>query len=321
MSEQKASLIFIPLPVISHLLSTIKMAKLLADADHRLSITVLILKQQSPDNKIASYITNSPDSQITFIEVESPEAKSTGLFFDSHKGPIKATVAAVTGGEKLAGLFVDVLCISLIDVAAELGAPAFVFFTCGSAILGLMFHLQGLMSRRGHDQGLAEYKDSDAEVSVSTYVNPVPAKVWPGTVFQRDGGFYVLTSKLREASGIVVNTFLEIEPHAIEALAGDGGIPAVYPVGPLLQDDTDDGGRERAEILLWLDEQPDSSVVFLCFGTHGCFGEDQVKEIAVALERSGQRFLWSLRKPPPRGTAESVGEYENPGEVLPEGFL
>jgi len=46
-----------------------------------------------------------------------------------------------------------------------------------------------------------------------------------------------------------------------------------------------------------------------------------VKEIAVAIERSGQRFLWSLRRPPPKGKMEYPKEYENPEEVLPEGFL
>ncbi|KAL0444559.1 UNVERIFIED_CONTAM: UDP-glycosyltransferase 71E1 [Sesamum latifolium] len=71
----------------------------------------------------------------------------------------------------------------------------------------------------------------------------------------------------------------------------------------------------------WLDRQPDSSVVFLCFGTHGCLEGDQVKEIAVALENSGHRFLWSLRKPPPKEKVAFPGEYENSEEVLPEGFL
>ncbi|CAN1179117.1 UDP-glycosyltransferase 71A15 [Linum perenne] len=45
----------------------------------------------------------------------------------------------------------------------------------------------------------------------------------------------------------------------------------------------------------------------------GAFGREQVREIAHALERSGERFLWSLRRP--------TGEYDDFGEVLPEGFL
>ncbi|KAL4369500.1 hypothetical protein GQ457_05G005040 [Hibiscus cannabinus] len=68
----------------------------------------------------------------------------------------------------------------------------------------------------------------------------------------------------------------------------------------------------------WLDQQPRSSVVFLCFGSLGCFGADQVKEIAYALEQSGHRFLWSLRQP---AEVFSWNDYEKVPEVLPEGFL
>ncbi|XP_031278140.1 UDP-glycosyltransferase 71A15-like isoform X2 [Pistacia vera] len=71
----------------------------------------------------------------------------------------------------------------------------------------------------------------------------------------------------------------------------------------------------------WLDDQPPSSVVFLCFGSMGSFDEDQVKEIACALEQSGHRFLWSLRQPPPKGQFPIPSDYTNPTNVLPKGFL
>ncbi|KAF2319813.1 hypothetical protein GH714_019272 [Hevea brasiliensis] len=71
----------------------------------------------------------------------------------------------------------------------------------------------------------------------------------------------------------------------------------------------------------WLDDQPVASVVFLCFGSMGCFDEDQLKEIACALEHSEYRFLWSVRRPPPPDKLASPTDYEDPLEVLPEGFL
>ncbi|KAE8703902.1 UDP-glycosyltransferase 71B2 [Hibiscus syriacus] len=73
----------------------------------------------------------------------------------------------------------------------------------------------------------------------------------------------------------------------------------------------------------WLDEQPPSSVVFLCFGSAGSFSTDQVKEIAYALEQSGHRFLWSLRRSGKQASdmARSPTDYENVVEMLPEGFL
>lgn len=73
-------------------------------------------------------------------------------------------------------------------------------------------------------------------------------------------------------------------------------------------------------IMKWLDDQPPSSVVFLCFGSGGSFTVEQVKEIAYALENSGCRFLWTLRQPPQKD-ARLPGDYEIFEEVLPEGFL
>ncbi|KAJ0594815.1 putative anthocyanidin 3-O-glucosyltransferase [Helianthus annuus] len=67
--------------------------------------------------------------------------------------------------------------------------------------------------------------------------------------------------------------------------------------------------------------QPPASVVLLCFGSMGSFDEVQVKEIARALEQSGHRFVWSLRRPPSNGTTKVPSDYEDPGVVLPEGFL
>ncbi|KAJ0088976.1 hypothetical protein Patl1_33205 [Pistacia atlantica] len=53
----------------------------------------------------------------------------------------------------------------------------------------------------------------------------------------------------------------------------------------------------------------------------GSFNEDQVKEIACALEQSGHRFLWSLRQPPPKGQFATPSDYTNPTDVLPKRFL
>ncbi|KAL8478185.1 hypothetical protein ACS0TY_030176 [Phlomoides rotata] len=210
----------------------------------------------------------------------------------------------------------------MIDLAKELGAPSYVFFTCGAATLGLMFRLQSL--RDDEHQDPSEYENSNAAVSIPAFVHPVPARVLPSPVFDSGNGFLDIAKKLREARGIVVNTFLEFEPHAIMSLSSDEKIPPVYPVGPMIQDErkeSDEREEKGHEIIGWLDQQPNDSVVFLCFGTGGCFGGDQVKQIATGLENSGLRFLWSLRKPPPKGELGFPMEFENLDEVLPGGFL
>ncbi|KAK4437412.1 UDP-glucose flavonoid 3-O-glucosyltransferase 6 [Sesamum alatum] len=336
MSEDQkvTSLVFIPFPIMSHLATAVKTAKLLADRDDRLSITVLAMKLPI-DTLISSYTKNSPDARVKIVELPEDEPtfselmKSSKNFFfryiESQKDTVRDAVVEITKSSRssrIAGIVIDMFCTPMIDVANELGVPTYMFFSSGSATLGLMFHLQSLRDDSNVD--VMEYQDSDAEISVPTFVNPVPATVWPSPVFDKDSGFLDFARRFRETKGIMVNTFLEFETHQIRSLSDDKKIPPVYPVGPILQADADETDQEKqkhGEIMGWLDRQPDLSVVFLCFGTHGCLDGDQVKEIAVALENSGDRFLWSLRKPPPEEKIVFLGDYENPEEVLPKGFL
>uniref|UniRef100_A0A803MCP0 UDP-glycosyltransferases domain-containing protein n=1 Tax=Chenopodium quinoa TaxID=63459 RepID=A0A803MCP0_CHEQI len=73
--------------------------------------------------------------------------------------------------------------------------------------------------------------------------------------------------------------------------------------------------------MAWLDKQPLSSVVFLCFRSMGGFEADQIQEIANGLDRSGYQFLWSLPRSAPKGNLGSSIENDNLNEVLPEGFM
>ncbi|KAI6698805.1 hypothetical protein NL676_018924 [Syzygium grande] len=90
-------------------------------------------------------------------------------------------------------------------------------------------------------------------------------------------------------------------------------------MGPILKIKVE--SKKGFDIPDWLNQQPDASVVFLCFGSHGSFNEDQAKEIARALERSKYFFLWSLRWPPAKGKLEASRGYTDLAEALPEGFL
>lgn len=186
-----------------------------------------------------------------------------------------------------------------------------------------MLHLQAKYDDEEYD--VTELKDSDLMLSIPSYVKPVLAKFLPLVLFDKQGWsktFIDLARKYRESKGIIINTFQELESHGIKFLIkGDPNIPPVFPVGPILNLNNTKNDGKTTEIMAWLDNQPKSSVIFLCFGSMGSFGEEQVKEIAVALERSEHRFLWSLRHPPSKEAMRLPKEYENFKEVLPEGFL
>ncbi|KAF8408583.1 hypothetical protein HHK36_004646 [Tetracentron sinense] len=331
---EKTELVFIPIPVIGHLVSTVELAKLLIHRDNRFSITVLIMKPPFAST-IASYIesiaASSSTTGIRFLDLtqvdppspeifKSPEA-FISAFIENHKPQVKHTITNLIESHsvRLAGLVLDLFCVTMIDVANELGVPSFIYVPAGAAFLGLMLHLPSL-----HHQIITDFKDSDTDFTIPAFSNPVPPPVLPSVILTKnsDGydSFLKIGRRFKETAGIIVNTFAELEPNAVNSfLAEEGQIPTVYPVGPLL----DLRGQTQSPsdpITNWLDKQPPSSVILLCFGSRGNFGAPQVREIALGLERSGCRFLWSLRRPP-NTKLEYPTDYTNPEEVLPDGFL
>ncbi|MFS7937175.1 putative UDP-glucuronosyl/UDP-glucosyltransferase, UDP-glycosyltransferase family [Helianthus anomalus] len=130
----------------------------------------------------------------------------------------------------------------------------------------------------------------------------------------------------KETKGIVVNTFQELEPYALDSLSSDYfDLPPVYPVGLVVDHvgpvkwHSNRSMHEKA--IQWLDRQPDFSVVFLCFGSMGSLNRDQVREITSGLERAGYQFLWSLREPA-KTKLELPNDYEKlEEELFPDGFI
>ncbi|KAF8041582.1 hypothetical protein BT93_A0238 [Corymbia citriodora subsp. variegata] len=286
-----AELVFVPSPGMGHLVSMIEMAKLLINRDPRLSITVLVMKlpfDSDVDSYTNSLATSMAAARIRFVHLPREDTEveiSSGNFIEhvieSNKPHVKRIVAELARSSasltrRLMGFVLDMFCTTMIDLADELGVPSYVFFTLSTAFLGLMLHLQLLQDE--HRVDITEFKDSASELDFPSFTNPLPAKVLPTLVLVKDA----------------VRMFLE---HARRMRATKGIV----------------GGDDVME---WLDEQPPSSVVFLCFGSRGSFGEDQVKEIACALERSGHRFLWSLRLPPQDGENCYLRDYEDSTEAI-----
>ena len=86
---------------------------------------------------------------------------------------------------------------------------------------------------------------------------------------------------------------MELEHFSINSYF-NAKTPLVYPARPIMNLHETQEPQNGFDVMKWLDDQPLSSVVFLCFGSMGSFEKDQVKEIAYALEHSGCHFLWSL---------------------------
>ena len=340
---KKLELVFVPFPVVGHLVPIVEFGRVLVGRDDRFSVTLLIMKGPIgpiPHPEVTNYIhsisaacfsgsirfvhlpqLDGPDSSISNSSSSSPTV-SLHNFMERQKLLVRDAVHQLmiqseTG--RLTGIVVDSFCSSIMDVGDELGVPSYVFVTSSAASVALMFHLQTLHDHHGVD--LTEFADSDTELVVPGFVNSVPARVLPALWVEKEGsggsvGVLGEARRARQAKGILVNTVLELESHVIDSFV-DGTTPPVYTVGPLLNSNHGDDQK----VIRWLDDQPPSSVLFLCFGSIGALNKDQVKNIAISLENSGYHFLWTLRRPPPKGTIADTSDYTDFKQVLPQEFL
>lgn len=107
---------------------------------------------------------------------------------------------------------------------------------------------------------VTELKNLETELVLPSFVNPVPLKALPSTLVDKEGAatFLDYARRFRETKGILVNTFSELESHALRSLSSYGEITPVYPVGPVLKLKTEDDAheaRQKSDIMEWLDDQ------------------------------------------------------------------
>ncbi|PIA45573.1 hypothetical protein AQUCO_01600047v1 [Aquilegia coerulea] len=336
--SKNVEVVFVPSFGVTHIIPTVELAKRLVERDECFSITFLIIPEPSgliPQAYIDS-VTNSSVNRICFTILQRADLPPPGsepmafmaLYIQNHLPHVKKAITNLVSKSNNNGsvrLVVDMFSTTMIDMANELGIPSYVYYTSCAAALGLMLHLPTLDAEIE-----GELLDYSRELNLPSYINPVPTLALPNIMLNKksDGYKWYLYhgSRFRDTKGIIVNSVAELESHAVHVFNHIfSGIPPVYLVGPSLNlegktqpDSTTRSHYDR--IIRWLDDQPKLSVVFLCFGSRGTLSARQVKEIAIGLERSGERFLWSLRSPP-KTKFEKPSDYSNPEEVLPDGFL
>ncbi|XP_057550578.1 anthocyanidin 3-O-glucosyltransferase 2-like [Amaranthus tricolor] len=330
----KTELIFVPTPGKGHLISTIEFTKLIVKHHPEISVLVLVFhmpihNSSNVDSYIESQSGKIDPNRITFVTLppleDTPDPASRNFFHsivELQKPLIKQAIE--NRSIKPSGFVLDLMCVNLVDIAKEFQVPSYIYFTTGACLLSLMFDLQKRFDEEGFDVGEEYSIDSDAVIDLPGLKNRVPVRVLPLLLFEKGSGwskfFNDLSRRFRETDGILINTLMELEQNIIEDLQSTKNIPPIYPVGPILALE-EDLRKGRDSIMEWLDVQPSSSVVFLCFGSMGSFDADQVKEIANGLEHSGHRFLWSLRKPVNENSYVVPSEDETFEVALPQGFL
>ncbi|RWR74020.1 UDP-glycosyltransferase 71K1-like protein [Cinnamomum micranthum f. kanehirae] len=329
----ETELVFLPQPSVGHLMSTVEFAKSLLEKQPCLSITVLLTHfHKSVTAPVTPYVQSiaASNARIRFIDLpfvdfpfENNQNPSTfiSLFVEKHKSHAKEALKRILSSssppKRVSAFVIDFFATTMIDVGKELGIPTYAYCTSGAIFLALLLYLPTL-----HVKVPCEFKDLQGEVEVPGML-PLPPLMMPDPMMNKksDGydWFVYQGGRLRETDGLIVNTFAELEPTTLKSIANGECLPdyhhtpPVYPVGPLLALDKKLHDPDTSQLMEWLDQQPHSSVVYLCFGSMGYFSIPQLKEMALGLERSGHHFLWSLRC---RSSTDT-----NLKEILPDGFF
>ncbi|KAJ3672446.1 hypothetical protein LUZ60_007167 [Juncus effusus] len=223
-------------------------------------------------------------------------------------------------------IVMDFFCTAALDVANQLEIPAYFFTAFGASDLALFLHVTEL-----HSTNSVAFKDLGKSLLNFPGLPPLPASDIPFVIQDRESDTYKILMEtlpnLIKSKGILINTFESLELKSLNALkkglcVPNHTMPPVYSIGPLVNEGKEkEGEEEKHETLSWLDSQPKGSVIFLCFGSMGGFTPNQIKNIAIGLENSKQRFLWVVKIiSNPKKIYEPQPDHDL-YTVLPEGFL
>ncbi|XVE58451.1 hypothetical protein DITRI_Ditri04bG0170400 [Diplodiscus trichospermus] len=336
------AVVLYPSPPIGHLIAMVELGKLLLTHQPSLSIHILIATPPYQAESTAPYVAAVSSTVPSIIFYKLPKVSlppSTdvthheSLTFEVlrlNNPNVLQALLSISTEYKIISFIMDFFCTAAFKVASDLNIPPYYFYTSGAASLISFFYLPIL-----HNNTAKSFKELNVLLDIPG-VPPMPSADMPKPVLDRNDKVYEIfldcSSYLPKSAGIMINTFESLEPRAIKTIGEglcvpDGPTPPVYCIGPLIADVVRrsgvTAGDGASECLTWLEKQPSNSVVFLCFGSLGFFSKEQLNEIAVGLERSGQRFLWVVRNPPSENLSVAIKEQIEPdlNTLLPEGFL
>ncbi|GLJ47397.1 hypothetical protein SUGI_1000350 [Cryptomeria japonica] len=318
---EKPHLAIFPLSAgMGHFLPLAEFAKRLCEF-HGFSITLIITKwmwtsQQPPLlQRLASSALDIRITEIPHITEDEDEQNmklTTRIsnFILKAEPYIEDVLQSQRSFSPISAFITDLFCTELLDVTTKLKMPSYLFVPSSAAFVCFMLHLPKLVSEMN-----VSFRDANFEVEIPG-LPPIPARDLPiqDSSDSLCTWFVHHSSRFKEASGVLINTFAELEEEAMKTLSTPE-TPSIYPIGPLMLTESDT--PDDTSCLKWLDEQPPSSVLFVSFGSAGVLSSEQITDLAFGLEATGHRFLWVLRG---HKSGDSSSLETDISQLLPEGF-
>ncbi|KAL5178196.1 Hydroquinone glucosyltransferase [Glycine soja] len=317
-------------PGYTHLVPIIEFSKRLIKHHQNFHVTCIVPSLGPPPESSKAYLKTLPSNIDTILlppisKEQLPQGVHPAILIQLtitlSLPSIHEALKSLCSKAPLTALVVDVFAFQALEYAKEFNALSYFYFPSSAMILSLLMHAPKL-----DEEVSGEYKDLTEPIRLPGCV-PVMGVDLPDPAQDRSSEIYnnflERAKAMATADGILINTFLEMEPGAIRALQEfENGKIRLYPVGPITQKGASNEADESDKCLRWLDKQPPCSVLYVSFGSGGTLSQNQINELASGLELSGQRFLWVLRAPNNSASAAYLeASKEDPLQFLPSGFL
>ncbi|XP_059318734.1 nuatigenin 3-beta-glucosyltransferase-like [Lycium ferocissimum] len=312
--------VFLPYAMTSHITPLVHIARLFAY--HGLRVTIIttphnaLIFQSSIDNdrclvpgcnisvqtlKFPSYEMGLPDGVENFSACPSLEiaGKVHYGFFVLLQKPMEQLIRNL----KPQCIVSDMFFPWTIDLAEELNIPRFSFQTA-NFFFQCVWHC--LREYAPHEKVALD--SDDQSFLIPGLPHEIKMKLSEIEDFFFEDNFSRQTYKaVREAElrsqGIIHNTCSELEPEYVDIYENIRGVKG-WHVGPTFlfineleksQNSNptcfDDPWKKCGDCLNWLEDQEPNSVLFVCFGSSVRFSNDQLKEIALALNAAKCPFI------------------------------
>ncbi|KAK4770280.1 hypothetical protein SAY87_030812 [Trapa incisa] len=232
--KAEEAIVLYPSPAIGHLISMVELGKLLSQttphAHNPLSVHIIVASQAYNAGSTASYISASSPS-ITFhhlpptslppdFSTTSPHHETLAFELLRLNNPnLHSTLLSISADHctTIRALVIDLFCYTASQVAKDLSIPLYYFCTSGAGILAFFLYLPTLHEKYSDEA----YTNPNNLIHVPG-IPPVPFSDIPNPIRDRADnaytGFMKSSKSVRDSSGVIINTFEELEPRTIQAI-------------------------------------------------------------------------------------------------------
>ncbi|KAG2327575.1 hypothetical protein Bca52824_010303 [Brassica carinata] len=193
----------------------------------------------------------------------------------------------------------DTFVVWAVRVGTRRNIPVASFWTESATILSLFTH-SDLLAAHGHFPVDPSESKEDEVVDYIPGLSPTRLRdlpeIYHGFSHQVFNKFKPCFDELSKAKYLIFPSAYELEPKAVDFFASKFDFP-VYTTGPLIPFEELAAGNDvsKPEYIQWLDEQPESSVLYISQGSFLSVSEAEMEEIVGGVRESGVRFLWVAR--------------------------